>query len=32
MNVLYNMKFGLVGVVLLSLQSCFVAKITNNQR
>jgi len=26
MNVLYNMKFGLVGVVLLSLQSCFVAK------
>lgn len=26
MNVLYNMKFGLVGVVILSLQSCFVAK------
>ncbi|TQI69221.1 NodT family efflux transporter outer membrane factor (OMF) lipoprotein [Gramella sp. Hel_I_59] len=26
MNVLYNMKFGLVGVVLLSFQSCFVAK------
>ncbi|WP_405200021.1 efflux transporter outer membrane subunit [Christiangramia sp. LLG6405-1] len=26
MNVLYNMKFGLVGVVFLSLQSCFVAK------
>ncbi|WP_026913799.1 efflux transporter outer membrane subunit [Christiangramia portivictoriae] len=26
MNVLHNTKFGLLGVVLLSLQSCFVAK------